>query len=71
MTTRQRLTTTPYRAATDGHGLKTELARHMARHKGQPLSTWQNNIARILRGGRSPGAEDLLAISAWMDGRDD
>ena len=54
------------RAATDGRGLKTELAAHMAAHRDLPLHTWRVNIGRILRGERSPGAEDLLAISAWM-----
>jgi hypothetical protein len=71
---RTRLAHTPYldawrkslRAATDGRGLKTELARFMAAHRGQPLATWRGNIGRILREDQAPGPEDLLAISAWM-----
>ena len=75
--TRQRLAHTPYldawreslRAATDGPGLKTDLARFMAAHKDQPLHTWRVNIGRILRADQAPGAEDLLAISAWIAAR--
>lgn len=54
------------RRALDGRGLKTELAAHMAKHRDQPLHTWRVNIGKILREERSPGAEDLLAITAWM-----
>ncbi len=57
------------RAATDGSGKKTELAEFMAQYKGQPLHTWRVNIPRMLRGDRQPGGDDLLAISAWMDGQ--
>ena len=74
---RTRLAHTPYldawretlRAATAARGLKTQLATFMAAQRDQPLHTWRSNIARILRAEQAPGAEDLLAISAWMDGR--
>lgn len=57
------------RAATDGRGLKTELARFMAAHRHQPLHTWRVNIGRFLRAAQAPGAEDLLAISHWIASR--
>ena len=57
------------RSATDGRGLKTELARFMAAHRQQPLHTWRVNIARLLRADQAPGAEDLLAISHWITSR--
>ncbi len=71
---RTRLAHTPYldawrkslRAATDGRGLKTELARFMAAAREQPLDTWRVNIPKILRGDSIPNGEDVLAISAWM-----
>ena len=71
---RTRLAHTPYldawreslRAATDGRGLKTELARFMAEHRDQPLDTWKVNIPKILRGATLPNGEDVLAISAWI-----
>ena len=72
--TRQRLATTPYldawrtslRRATDGPGLKTELARFMAAARDQPLHTWKVNIPKILREDSIPNGEDVLAISAWI-----
>jgi len=75
--TRTRLAHTPYldawidslRAATDGRGLKTELACFMAATRDQPVHTWKVNIPKILRGASIPNGEDVLAISAWMDGR--
>lgn len=76
-TTRQRLAHTPYldawreslRSATDGRGLKTELARFMAAARDQPVDTWKVNIPKILRGGSIPNGEDVLAISAWLQSR--
>lgn len=73
-TPRKRLAHTPrldawresLRAATDGRGLKTELAAWMAAERGQPLHTWKVNIGKILRRGTIPNGEDLLAISAWI-----
>lgn len=61
---RERLRTT-----TDGPGKKTELATFMAEYKGQPLHTWRVNIGKLLRGDRQPGGDDLLAMTAWMDGQ--
>lgn len=74
MTARQRLARTPrydawcesLRAATDGRGQKTALARHMAAETGQSVFTWQVNLGKILRGDRLINSEHLLAIDAWI-----
>ena len=74
---RTRLAHTPYldawretlRAATAARGLKTQLATFMAAQRDQPLHTWKVAIPKILRGAIIPNGEDVLAISAWMDGR--
>jgi hypothetical protein len=57
--------------ATAGYGLKSELARHMAALRNQPFRTWTVNVSRYLRTTQSPNAEDLLAITEWMDSRTD
>lgn len=54
------------RAATDGRGEKTELARFMAEERSQPVQTWQNRINRILKSEVTPNAEDVLTISEWL-----
>lgn len=74
---RIRLSHTPFlnawreslRAAMDGRGVKTELARFMATHREQPLHTWQVRINRILKAELIPNAEDVLAISHWLASR--
>lgn len=74
---RQRLAHTPrldawresLRAATEGRGAKTELARLMAAERDQPVQTWQNRINRILKSEVIPNAEDVLAITAWLASR--
>ena len=57
--------------ATEGYGLKSKLAKHMATLRDQPVKTWTVNISRYLRTTQSPHAEDLLAITQWMDSRTD
>jgi hypothetical protein len=74
---RERLAHTPrldawresLRAATDGPGEKTELARHMATERGQPVHAWQVRVNRILKSEVLPNAEDVLAISEWLASR--
>ncbi len=58
------------RQATDGYGIKSELAAHMAALRNQPVQTWTVNISRILHKTRAPDAENLLAITAWMESRE-
>jgi hypothetical protein len=70
-----RLTNTPHynrwlarlRHHLDAHGRKTALARHMAEERHQPLTTWRVRVSRIANGGQLINAEDLLAITAWME----
>jgi hypothetical protein len=56
-------------AATDGRGLKTELARHLAASRGQGLQIWKVGIGKILNGHTIPNGEDVLEISHWLASR--
>ncbi|MES2923152.1 MAG: hypothetical protein V4819_16470 [Verrucomicrobiota bacterium] len=77
MTARVRLAHTPrldawresLRTATDGPGVKAELARFMAAERDQPVHAWQVRINRILKSEVTPNAEDVLAITGWLASR--
>lgn len=57
-------------AALGTPGAPTELATFMAGERGQSLAVWRVNISRILADpSRVINAEDLLAITAWLDAR--
>lgn len=57
------------RTALAPRGQKTELARYLADRHAQSLHVWRVNLARLLRAGQNPGAEDLLAINHWLASR--
>jgi hypothetical protein len=75
--TRQRLVSTPrldawrddLRLALEPRGAKTELARFMAGERGMPAHNWRVRITRMLRENEVMNAEDVLAITAWMESR--
>ena len=74
---RQRLVSTPrldawrdqLRLALKPRGARTELAHFMAEERGMPFQNWRVRITRMLRENEVMNAEDVLAITAWMDTR--
>lgn len=74
---RQRLVSTPrldawrdeLRHTLEPRGAKTELAGFMSKERGMPVHNWRVRITRMLRENEVMNAEDVLAITAWMNTR--